>query len=702
MGGLLLSISFSVSVIAGILFLCKGKILKQYGSKMLYILSLLIAVRFIIPYSIQLPDKAIINFKMPWYIPVITFGGTAVCLLWQIAKYISIKRKIKSNAKEVASESVITQYKTVKERLFIDEDIPLLVSDNISTPMLLGIFKPCIIIPNSEYSLQETEMLLSHELIHYRSKDYLKKLFLTVVISLQWFNPFAWLLLKEFDNSLEMLCDEAVTKNKDKKYKKDYCYMLLNTSENKRSYVASTTYFSSKETLKMRISNIFSNKNKKSGTALIIASILSLAFASSLLCSCTVETPSEVKEEMSRIDEGISNEKNESSGTTEADTIKLVSVSEATADAEKVINEWNEKNGIFKFDNCNIMIPQIDTLPDYDVKVSAEVETPSKKYAQFKEIEKSIFGEDFFKDDEIIVVPANQSKKAVNEERLELSLKEYLSSDYNPVSIFACSSNEENTTIGMIDYQPTRIWYRKDIQNLHNRESSTLEDDYVFQEKYLINTYDYAYCHEVNLNDEYKFADGKASVSELISCASQAIEETKYSTDEKINYKPLSIEIYDRGNDTCAALLKFHVYYDDIPIVNIAETWDKKEEDEIIYKANVIGNTVDCYMYYADDVGELINSCADIAFLPTGSMNSKILSVESTLELLKNKLSNNIVYDVKTIQLGYDACRVNDDVNSLDFISHPFYNIELSTTSNDMIISVDAITGDMNVFSNRG
>ena len=105
------------------------------------------------------------------------------------------------------------------------------------------------------------------------------------VAAVQWFNPFAWLIMRECSGSLEALCDSEVTKNRDNSYKRDYCYLLLKTGKNTGGLSAAASYFSTKEMLELRIDSVFDNGRKKRGGALVLSSIVGLSLVSGLLCS---------------------------------------------------------------------------------------------------------------------------------------------------------------------------------------------------------------------------------------------------------------------------------------------------------------------------------------------------------------------------------------------------------------------------------
>ncbi|MCM1335905.1 MAG: M56 family metallopeptidase, partial [Eubacterium sp.] len=103
------------------------------------------------------------------------------------------------------------------------------VSADIS-PFLTGVFLGKVYLPAGRYSAREREMALAHELSHFKSGDAAKRIVLSVLRCLNWFNPPFRLILNRLSAQLEYACDEAVTEKMDREEKKQYGYMLLKTA----------------------------------------------------------------------------------------------------------------------------------------------------------------------------------------------------------------------------------------------------------------------------------------------------------------------------------------------------------------------------------------------------------------------------------------------------------------------------------------
>lgn len=119
--------------------------------------------------------------------------------------YYKVKKKLKQ-LELVAEESLLQCFTNCKQKLNVKNDITL-VYDH--TPMLFGIFKPIICIPRN-YELKEQELMLLHELMHYKYKDNIVTYFQLVVLVIHWFNPLVWFAMNLMKEDMELSCDERV------------------------------------------------------------------------------------------------------------------------------------------------------------------------------------------------------------------------------------------------------------------------------------------------------------------------------------------------------------------------------------------------------------------------------------------------------------------------------------------------------------
>lgn len=119
-----------------------------------------------------------------------------------------------------------------------------IVSDNITlrfggtTPMLQGIMKPTILIPEG-YSKEELRFVLIHELCHYKHKDILVNIICSAFLCVYWFNPVFWICFYTIRRDIEFLCDERVIEIT--RERKEYSRALLKTALKRNQFLFATT-----------------------------------------------------------------------------------------------------------------------------------------------------------------------------------------------------------------------------------------------------------------------------------------------------------------------------------------------------------------------------------------------------------------------------------------------------------------------------
>ncbi|MFR8165154.1 MAG: M56 family metallopeptidase [Enterocloster sp.] len=112
-------------------------------------------------------------------------GGMAVLLLTGLFRYGLLKRRVSDAVP--AEETQCTVRGKRLERVYI--------TDRIQMPMVLGIWKPRILLPSAcsgEGRKEERELILAHEQAHRLRYDHVTKVFVFGVLVIHWFNPLAW------------------------------------------------------------------------------------------------------------------------------------------------------------------------------------------------------------------------------------------------------------------------------------------------------------------------------------------------------------------------------------------------------------------------------------------------------------------------------------------------------------------------------
>lgn len=296
-----------IMTIIGILYLAVTPfLLKQYSAKWLYYSWLAILIGFILPFTFKLP-ATIVHLSEPvplpsmelvpvkssevtlmsstvetisslsiWHVLMsLWVAGMIIFLAVHLFKHYRFMQMVNRWGQMIVEPSTLQLLEQVKQEMTITKEISLKQSSCIHSPMLTGFMKQTIWLPMHAYKEQELNMILKHELVHFRRKDLWVKVFILFVSTIHWFNPLFYRFAKELDQLCERACDDEVIKNTDGQLRKTYSQAILHTEITKRTTgVFSTNFAGNSHFLQKRIHAIMDSGKKKSGIVILTLVIL--------------------------------------------------------------------------------------------------------------------------------------------------------------------------------------------------------------------------------------------------------------------------------------------------------------------------------------------------------------------------------------------------------------------------------------------
>ncbi len=152
-------------------------------------------------------------------------------------------------------------------------------SHRVETPLMIGFFKPMILLPLAtvnHLSVPQFEAVLLHELAHIRRDDYFFNLLQSVIDIILFFNPFTWWITKNIREEREKCCDEMVLQLSDPYH---YASALLALEEPVRNSTLLLTAVGKHRQLFYRIKNIIEMKNNRINLQQKFISLLVIATA---------------------------------------------------------------------------------------------------------------------------------------------------------------------------------------------------------------------------------------------------------------------------------------------------------------------------------------------------------------------------------------------------------------------------------------
>jgi len=207
--------------------------------------------------------ESIVPFLLTiWMLGVVSFIAVST------KKYLQYRRVLLKNAENVSG-------------LYCK--IPIVVSVTAHTPMLIGVFNPIIVLPHMHFAEDELNMILAHEMVHYKRKDLLVKLVMLIANAVHWFNPAVYVLNRHLNTACELSCDEKLVSEMDTQNRIFYGETILQvlqystTRRNLTGNIAfATNLCNSKKNFKRRLASMMNTKRMKK-------SIAALALATGLL-----------------------------------------------------------------------------------------------------------------------------------------------------------------------------------------------------------------------------------------------------------------------------------------------------------------------------------------------------------------------------------------------------------------------------------
>ncbi len=321
---ILLSLSVSGALLLLLILGLKPLYKNKFSKRWQYYIWIVVALRFLLPFT---PDTTIIGSLFEKFdttaitneiptnpnVPVPADTGNSkaepiqtnreittaamrepvdkyVCLffIWSALALVLFVRKvtvyqgfiqyIKAGNKEVSDIKILNLLSDCEEKLNIKTRVELSCNPLIASPMLIGFFRPRIILPVGEWEDKELSYIFVHELTHYKQRDMFYKWLIQIVVCVHWFNPFVYLLEKEVNKSCELSCDEKVISVLDDTARREYGDILISFLKSNNLYkssLASVTLSEGAEQIKERLGAIMNFKSKTK-TIRVLTGILTL------------------------------------------------------------------------------------------------------------------------------------------------------------------------------------------------------------------------------------------------------------------------------------------------------------------------------------------------------------------------------------------------------------------------------------------
>ena len=222
---------------------------------------------------------------------MVRLAAAALYGLYKLLGSYIVQRELKRWSMPVPDKSLEMNYQKLCRKMKVSHPPKLWMNAKVTTPLLTGLLRPRIYLPSDRYTWKELELLLSHELSHYRHHDLWYKLILQMVCIVYWFNPLLHWMRREADQDLEFLCDERIMKDGAHEERMQYNYLLAQTAAQRRNFYGLSTGFNgSLADLKKRMVNIMRAGKLKKGKFITFCFLAVFVFMN-VMTGCSEKEP---------------------------------------------------------------------------------------------------------------------------------------------------------------------------------------------------------------------------------------------------------------------------------------------------------------------------------------------------------------------------------------------------------------------------
>lgn len=204
----------------------------------------------------------------------------------QLLGYLRFRRRIFRWGRPVRNEELLNLLQT--EAASISVAAPkFYISSAASGPMVIGLFRPALILPDESFSRDALTLILRHELTHLKRRDLWYKLLLLAANAVHWFNPVVYWMTSEARNDLELSCDHLVIRELDDENRRLYSETILQSlcRSQQRTSPLSTGFRDGTKVMKERFRGILEHRTLRAGRTAFLA-VLTCTLLAGGLISC--------------------------------------------------------------------------------------------------------------------------------------------------------------------------------------------------------------------------------------------------------------------------------------------------------------------------------------------------------------------------------------------------------------------------------
>lgn len=224
---------------------------------------------------------------VPWWdvLAVLWVLGALGSLGYRLTGYFRFSRYIRRTGKPMELAGVPKRLRVCKTSAAV-------------SPMVMGIFRPVLILPETALTESRLPYVLRHELVHYRRGDIVWRWVAVLATSIHWFNPMVYVAAAQMQEACEISCDWCVVRSMEQAKRDDYMRVILEllAEAMAKKQILTTQMASEKKQLQRRFTMIRNQKPVGMKKLLLSVCVGTALLGAAWLTGCTLRETYVTKE----------------------------------------------------------------------------------------------------------------------------------------------------------------------------------------------------------------------------------------------------------------------------------------------------------------------------------------------------------------------------------------------------------------------
>jgi bla regulator protein BlaR1 len=167
------------------------------------------------------------TLALAWFAGMVLFALATVLVNYRFARHVA-------HAPQITDESLRKIFADAKAELGLRRHIRLVESSHVSSPAIMGLFTPTLLLPDGareKFTPRELRFIFLHELAHLKRGDVFVQALIALLQIIHWFNPVLWYAFRRLRADREPATDALVLSRTGEADKEPYGLMLLKLLE---------------------------------------------------------------------------------------------------------------------------------------------------------------------------------------------------------------------------------------------------------------------------------------------------------------------------------------------------------------------------------------------------------------------------------------------------------------------------------------